>query len=493
MRRTAVAAALAALTFLPAGPASAAPQPRLVPTCAEGRPGFDLSFRQDGSVAAVSSAGGSYQVPSAPGDVTVVVAGPAGAGYRLLDAAGSVLATATGADVPCDGWAGRADFLARSNLAGSPQAVGDLAAVPVRDGGLDVFRGGVGSLYVDPITGRGHVVRGAVRDRYAALGGPGGPLGRPTGSEYRTAAGNLYTAFEHGAVLWSAATGAHAVVGPQWTGYLARERDTGLLGLPVGERFGPLAGGGSGQAFTGGSLYSSPATGTWAVRGAVRDRWAQLGWETGVLGYPAGDEAPAGPRGDARVQVFQRATVYYDPTRGARFVRGVIRDAYAAHGGPGGPGGNGVAGGWSLGYPVTDEVLLPGGAYSAFDGGSVYFSPATGAHVVSGSVLRGYAQRGWETGELGYPVSDTLGDPGVPYAPEFQHFQGGSIYSYKPGPSVVKGAVRDAYWALGAQTCPLGYPWDDEQPGPGGGVVQHFRGGSITWTPTGGAVVAFGT
>jgi uncharacterized protein with LGFP repeats len=38
------------------------------------------------------------------------------------------------------------------------------------------------------------------------------------------------------------------------------------------------------------SIYWSPSTGAWSVHGAIRDRWASLGWERSALGYPTSDE-----------------------------------------------------------------------------------------------------------------------------------------------------------------------------------------------------------
>ncbi|NIH83792.1 uncharacterized protein with LGFP repeats [Amycolatopsis granulosa] len=40
----------------------------------------------------------------------------------------------------------------------------------------------------------------------------------------------------------------------------------------------------------GASVYWTPSTGAHAVQGAIRDKWAALGWETSALGYPTSDE-----------------------------------------------------------------------------------------------------------------------------------------------------------------------------------------------------------
>jgi uncharacterized protein with LGFP repeats len=90
--------------------------------------------------------------------------------------------------------------------------------------------------------------------------------------------------------------------------------ESGALGYPVGGEFcGWLAGGGCGQHFQRGSIYWSPATGAHAVLGALRDRWAALGWESGALGYPVAEESCGG---SMCTQRFQRGGLVWTPARG---------------------------------------------------------------------------------------------------------------------------------------------------------------------------------
>ncbi len=103
------------------------------------------------------------------------------------------------------------------------------------------------------------------------------------------------------------------------------------------------------------------------------------------------------PRG--RVQHFRGGSVYWSPRTGAHDVHGEIRAAYERAGASASP----------LGLPVTDELRTPGaavGAYNHFEDGSVYWSPPTGAHVVRGAIRQAWAEQGWEAGALGFPASD---------------------------------------------------------------------------------------
>ncbi len=147
-------------------------------------------------------------------------------------------------------------------------------------------------------------------------------------------------------------------------------------------------------------------------------------------------------------------------------------------------------GGFSLGAAQTGENVTPDGhgAYVHYQNGSVYWTAQTGAHEVHGAIRAEWASLGWERSALGYPVSDeTAAADGVG---RYSLFQGGAIYwTPQTGAHIVSGPVRD-YWASqGGERGPLGYPLSDPTPLVGGGWSQFFRGGVVTWTPAGGARV----
>ncbi|MFI5529964.1 LGFP repeat-containing protein [Kitasatospora sp. NPDC051853] len=62
------------------------------------------------------------------------------------------------------------------------------------------------------------------------------------------------------------------------------------MGCPTSDELGTPDGVGRFQVFDNGSIYWTPDTGAHAVWGAIRQRWADLGWERGYLGYPLSDE-----------------------------------------------------------------------------------------------------------------------------------------------------------------------------------------------------------
>ena len=75
-----------------------------------------------------------------------------------------------------------------------------------------------------------------------------------------------------------------------------------------------------------------------------------------------------------------------------------------------------------LGAPITEERGTPDGIgrYSVFEQGSIYWTPALGAHEVHGHIRDRWAQEGWEAGHLGYPISDEHAD-GDGRRSDFEH------------------------------------------------------------------------
>ncbi|MGY1917288.1 LGFP repeat-containing protein, partial [Blastococcus sp. SYSU DS0973] len=229
-----------------------------------------------------------------------------------------------------------------------------------------------------------------------------------------------------------------------------------------------LRDGGCFQHFEGGSVYWSPATGARIVSLEIRDRWAAAGWENGALGYPTTD-VTALP-GGGRFVHFERGSVYWSPATGARIVSGVVRDRWAASGWENGP----------LGYPVSDVTrLADGGMFAHFERGSVYWSSSTGARMLLAPVRDRWAAAGWEAGALGYPVADQVATPGA--AGQVVRFQRGWIYwSAAGGAWVVGDAVRDAWLAAGGDGGDLGMPTADAASTPDGlAQFAHFQGGSL--------------
>lgn len=89
-----------------------------------------------------------------------------------------------------------------------------------------------------------------------------------------------------------------------------------------------------------------------------------------------------------------------------------------------------------MGYPNQGEScgLRGGGCYQYFQGGGIYWSPATGAHFVRGLILQAWAAGRWEQGSLGYPRTDEI----CSRTGCWQQFPGGRLV-WTPGRPVVRG------------------------------------------------------
>src|SRR5215470_16506487 len=177
----------------------------------------------------------------------------------------------------------------------------------------------------------------------------------------------------------------------------------GFLGQPTSPEQSCPDGIGRFRHYQDGSIYWSAETGAHEVHGDIRAKWAAMGWERGFLGYPLTDESKT-PDGRGRYNHFQGGSLYWTPQTGAQEVHGLIREKWSGLG-------------WErsfLGYPLTDETKTPDGKgrFNHFQGGSIYWTPQTGAHEVHGSIRDKWAAMGWERSFLGYPTSDETATPG---------------------------------------------------------------------------------
>ena len=84
-----------------------------------------------------------------------------------------------------------------------------------------------------------------------------------------------------------------------------------------------------------------------------------------------------------------------------------------------------------MGYPLTDEIVLGDGLSrrQEFQGSSIYFSFATGAHTIYGLIRQAWIDIGAETSFLGFPTSDEQATPVryQPYGSRENLFQTGVI------------------------------------------------------------------
>ncbi len=146
--------------------------------------------------------------------------------------------------------------------------------------------------------------------KYAAMGGASSVLGAVVGTEHAVTGGTAQN-YAHGAIYYSAATGAHEVEGGINTEYLAVNGPT-VLGLPTSDQLVAPDGAGRYNQFSkDGAIYWRPATGAHAVMGPILDSYVGLSATASWLGYPTKDQVAI--TGGTQ-QSFQSGTLTYNST-----------------------------------------------------------------------------------------------------------------------------------------------------------------------------------
>lgn len=99
--------------------------------------------------------------------------------------------------------------------------------------------------------------------------------------------GNIVRYYEYGCI-WDTALGTFEIHGDIYKKWLALGGDK--FGIPTTDEKGCPDGRGRYNHFGQASIYWTQQTGAWEVHGAIRDKWASLGWEQSFVGYPISDE-----------------------------------------------------------------------------------------------------------------------------------------------------------------------------------------------------------
>jgi uncharacterized protein with LGFP repeats len=347
---------------------------------------------------------------------------------------------------------------------------------------------------------------GPIAWEYASLGGAGGVLGQPT-SGVISDSGSLYESYQyqfyqHGTIFYSAATGAHAIYGAisdeYWATFGEKTSDGVIirkaLALPTNDETDvPGVAGAREQTFQGGTIYWSPTSNGAhvIVYSPIGAKYASLGGPAGY-GLPISDEADLPGVPGVRFVNFQNGgSLYWSVTAGptgAHAVYGAINAEYQRTAYETDYYGRDVQA--LLGAPTSDEMNVPGvpGArLNTFVGGTIYWSPGTGAHVVYGAIAAEYAATVNERGGtgvvvkalLGLPTSDEMNVPGVPGA-RMNTFQGGAIFwSPGTGAHTVYGAIGSYYLSHNGPA-EIGLPTSEEGNSPlGDGRAQTFQRGTL--------------
>jgi len=171
---------------------------------------------------------------------------------------------------------------------------------------------------------------GVIRDRYLREGAEHGYLGWPSFQEiFMGQTGVQY--FEHGYIYAPAANVSYLVKGKIFEKYHKVNLEKSFLHFPKSEEAVLPNNTGVFQVFEGGWIYFKFNTGeAFTVAGEIFNKWAQMGWEKGTLGFPTSDfqqtsgqqstygKAPAGVSNMLQAGVQQFEHGYIQLMRAAR-------------------------------------------------------------------------------------------------------------------------------------------------------------------------------
>jgi len=139
-----------------------------------------------------------------------------------------------------------------------------------------------------------------------------------------------------------------------------------------------------------------------------------------------------------------------------------------------------------LGDKDGDVYQVGAGFGQNFADGKIYFTPATGAHFVTGAVLDKYSALGGPAdSDLGFPTADEAAGKVEGSRDSTFSAADDPVIFWTPddGAWVVRGAINVAWDKLGGSAGTLGVPTADET-WKGSVVSQSFTGGEISWDAT---------
>jgi len=152
---------------------------------------------------------------------------------------------------------------------------------------------------------------------YANFTGANGLLGAATGPETTAPDGiGRFQNFAGGAIYWTPSTCGHEVHGAIVGEWNASGLSQGFLGYPLTDETVTPDGIGRYNHLQNGSIYWTTTSGAHEVHGAIRSRWAALGWERSSLGYPVSDETDE-IDGSGRVGLFEHGTIHWKRADGS--------------------------------------------------------------------------------------------------------------------------------------------------------------------------------
>ena len=195
--------------------------------------------------------------------------------------------------------------------------------------------------------------------------------------------------------------------------YLELGGESGKLGEPLDKQY--CKNNSCFQQFENGFIIGKDSTGYWESLGKVRTRYSQLGYESGKLGYPVGPFISNKDGGGS--QEYERGYLTGIDKTGYWESWGSVRSRYIKLG----------LNESKLGYPTGPEFYtVQSAVFQPYQKGYIIGNGKTGYWESLGEIRSIYQKLNYEHGKLGLPISgeNTIHQNNGVY----QNFQGGTIY-----------------------------------------------------------------
>ena len=214
-----------------------------------------------------------------------------------------------------------------------------------------------------------------LKTRYEAMGSDLGALGRIAGYGYCLPGESAcWQEFDKGYIIWSPTTGAWESKGGIRTRWSQIGYQSGVLGFPIGPE--NWEDNGWWQSYQNGVIVGKTATGFWESMGPIRTRWGQIGYQNSFMGYPRGSISYGHDKKIAW-QEYENGYIYWSESGGTWESKGGIRNQWAKLGYGSGVAGNPIG---PEEFDATNKTW-----FQEYQNGTIYYSDSRGGWFAKSS------------------------------------------------------------------------------------------------------------
>ena len=256
--------------------------------------------------------------------------------------------------------------------------------------------------------------KGAIREYWISIGAQSSVAGLPKGPEkYNSTTKSWSQEYQNGVIIGNGTSGFWFItnnIKERWT-TLGAEKS--LLGLPLSQSI--KAGNSGWQEFENGFIIGNATTGFWESKGAIREYWASIGYQSSPAGWPVGSE-----KYDATNQTwsqeYQHGTIVGNGNTGFWLITNNIKERWTTLG----------AEKSLLGLPLSQSIKAGNSGWQEFENGFIIGNATTGFWESKGAIREYWASIGYQSSPAGWPVGSEKYD--ATNQTWSQEYQNGTIY-----------------------------------------------------------------